>query len=526
MKPMLSALLAVSLSMGPGLSAAETIDAEMIWKIRRQAVDHSQVMKTLNVLTDRYGPRLTGSPNHEAAAHWVEQQLKEWGLKNVHLEPWNFGHPGWLNQHAAGYLVAPVRDNLTFEVLAWTPSTQGLVQAEAVEMVPPDSPTREELASWLDSIQSKIKGRIVLTGKAAAVPVAFNAPQKRLDDSDALARFDPVRPMASNLRTPAPTPEKGKLTARQLTQAIDDYFATHGVVVRVTDAGREHGQIRAFNNRTFDTAKAAPTVVLRNEDYGRIERLLADGTKVELAFDIANETYPQGTTSYNVVGEIPGTEHPEQVVMLGGHLDSWHSATGATDNAIGCSMMLEAVRILQSLGVKPSRTIRIALWSGEEQGLLGSKAYVEQHFGTFESQKPEYANFDGYLNIDSGTGRVRGATVFGPPEAGTILRELLAPFADLGVVGAATANSRRTGGSDHTSFNAAGLPGISLGQDPIEYGSATWHTNLDTYERVVPEDAVKASEVIAATAWQIANRPRMLPRWNQEQMPKPVPAEP
>ena len=219
------------------------------------------------------------------------------------------------------------------------------------------------------------------------------------------------------------------------------------------------------------------------------------------------------------MAEVPGTDKAHEVVMLGGHLDSWHAATGATDNAIGCSVMLEAVRILQALGVKPRRTIRVALWTGEEQGLLGSQAYVKEHFGTFENPKPEYANFAGYFNIDSGTGRARGMTVFGPPEAAAVIRAAIAPFGDNGVIGATSTRSRRRGGSDHTSFNEAGLPGIGVQQDPIEYGTYTWHTNLDTYERIIENDAQQSTMAIAAAVYHLAMRDEKLPRLTKEQMP-------
>jgi carboxypeptidase Q len=300
---------------------------------------------------------------------------------------------------------------------------------------------------------------------------------------------------------------------------IDPWLVANGAIVRINDSGREHGQIRAFNNRTFDLSKAVPTVVLRNEDYGRIERLLADKEDVNLEFDIVNQVYPEGKTSYNVVAELPGTDKADEVVMLGGHLDSWHAATGATDNAIGSSMMMEAIRIIQALGLKPRRTIRLALWSGEEEGLLGSIAYVKEHFGSFEEPKPEFSKLVAYLNIDSGTGRVRGANVFGPPEAAAVLRAALAPFKDLGVAGAAPSKMRVSGGTDSSTFNVAGLAGIGLQQDPIEYQTNTWHTNLDTYERLIPEDAIKSSTVIAAAVWQLANREQMLPRFTKEQMP-------
>ena len=261
---------------------------------------------------------------------------------------------------------------------------------------------------------------------------------------------------------------------------------------------------------------------MRNEDYGRISRIMADGTSVTLEFDIVNGVFPEGKTAYNAVSEIPGSDKRDEVVMLGAHLDSWHAATGATDNAAGSAIMMEAARILSAIGIRPRRTIRVALWSGEEQGLLGSKAYVAEHFGSFEEPKADYSKFAGYFNIDSGTGRARGASVFGPDEAGDILREVLGPFEDLGVMGARSTNSRRSGGTDSTSFNAAGLPGIGMSQDPIEYGSHTWHTNLDTYEHLVEDDLKKSAMVIAAAVYHLAMRDEMLPRFDKEEMPEPV----
>jgi Zn-dependent M28 family amino/carboxypeptidase len=301
---------------------------------------------------------------------------------------------------------------------------------------------------------------------------------------------------------------------------LNQFLLTNGARVRINDAGRDHGQIRAFSNRNYDTSKIVPTVVMRNEDYGRIWRLLGDGRAVELEFDIVNHTYPEGRTSYNTIAEIPGGDKADEVVMLGGHLDSWHAATGATDNAIGCAVMMEAARILSAMAVKPRRTIRVALWSGEEQGLLGSQAYIREHFGTFEDSKPEFAKFAGYFNIDNGTGRPRGMTVFGPPAAATVLREAIAPLKDLGVLGATTTRSRQRGGSDHTSFNAAGLPGITVGQDPIQYNSYTWHTNLDTYERIVEEDVMKSAIVVASAVYHLAMRDETLPLFPKDQMPQ------
>jgi carboxypeptidase Q len=505
------------------VAAEETVDREVGWRIRREAIERSHIMRTLHVLTDLHGPRLTGSPNHEAAARWVVQQLTEWGLKDARLEPWDFGRPGWLNERFSAHVVSPVKDSLVGEVLAWTPSTDGTVTAPAIQLVPPDRPTHADLAAWLASVQEQVADRIVLVGRAQEVGVSLNAVPKRREDADLRAQFDPVSPapspFAAMLNQPPADPTR--LTAFQIAEQIDAMLVAGGAVARVNDAGRDHGQIRAFQNRTYDVGKAVPTVVLRNEDYGRLTRLMAGGHGVELELTIVNRLYPEGRTSYNVLAEIPGTDKADEVVMLGGHLDSWHAATGATDNAIGCAVMMEAVRILRALGVGPRRTIRLALWGGEEQGLLGSQAYVKEHFGTFEQPKPAYDTLVAYFNIDSGTGRARGMSIFGPPDAAAVLRAALAPFEDLGVLGAVASSSRRRGGTDHTSFNEAGLTGVGVAQDPIEYGSHTWHTNLDTYERIIPEDAVKSATAIAAVVYHVAMRDERLPRFTKEQMPAP-----
>jgi hypothetical protein len=377
-----------------------------------------------------------------------------------------------------------------------------------------------------------VRGHIVLAGKQVIVPINLNPGPKRLTDTQAEERYGPnARPQAFPSPSPSPTPAANApklLTNREIDEQLDKFLRENGALVRVNDAGREHGQIRAFNNRTFDVGKVVPTVVMRNEDYGRIARILADGTDVVLEFSIVNRVYPEGKTSYNTIAEIPGTDKADEVIMLGGHLDSWHAATGATDNAIGCAIMMEAARILKTLGVKPRRTIRVALWSGEEEGLLGSQAYVKEHFGSFENQKAGYEKFGGYFNIDSGTGRIRGAGVFGPPEGAGIMREILKPFKDDGVVGAVSTKSRNLGGSDNTSFNQAGLPGIGMGQDPIEYGSHTWHTNLDTYERILEDDVKKDAATVAWAVYQLAMRDDLLPRFTKNNMPPrpPAPATP
>jgi carboxypeptidase Q len=553
----------------PAAQNTEKIDQDINARIRKEGMDNSQIMKTMHYLTDVHGPRLTGSPNHENAAKWAVKQMEAWGFTNGKLEPWDFSkvsgtgnekvvRQGWLNEKASGHIISPVKDNLVFEVLGWTPSTKGTVTAPAVHINPPQGPlaentgrgggrggggdgcgaveprqgpTAEELDAYLKSITPRLKGAIVLAGAHSRIAFCEQEPAKRRDDAQARASFNPDpnqaaaagggrggnRAGGAGAQTPAATP--ARMTPQQVAGRISDLVLTSGALVRVNDAGRLHGQIRAFGGTAYDPSRNLPTVVLRNEDYGRIARILADGTPVTLEFNIQNRMYPEGKTSYNAIAEIPGTDKADEVVMLGGHLDSWHSATGATDNAIGCAVMMEAARILKAIGVRPRRTIRVALWGGEEQGLLGSRAYVADHFGTAENPKPEFHKFNGYFNVDSGTGRIRGGSIFGPPEAAQILGQYFRQFEDLGVYGATATTSRASGGTDSTSFNAAGLPGIGLQQDTIEYGTHTWHTNLDTYERIVEADVKKSAIAIASALYHVAMRDQMLPRFTKETMP-------
>jgi hypothetical protein len=523
-------VVALILAIVAAVAAEERVDQDMFWKFRQEGTNNSKILQTLHVLTDVYGPRLTGSPNLEAAGEWAVEQMHSWGLKNGRLEPWDFARSGWTNERLSAHLVSPVKDALVVEALSWTPGTNGVVRGQAVQLTLPQRPTRATLTAYLDSVKATVKGKMVLIGAPQQVLVSFSPAALRRDDSEILNQLN-AAPAAGPTPQPAQQNQNQNqnqqqqrdaqpLTNNQLQEQLNQFLITNGALVRINDAGRDHGQIRAFNNPAYDVAKAVPTVVMRNEDYGRITRLLADGRGVELEFDIVNRTHPEGRTAYNVIAEIPGTDKADEVVMLGGHLDSWHAGTGATDNAIGCAVMMEAARILVASGAKPRRTVRVALWSGEEQGLLGSQAYVREHFGTAEQPKPAHGKFAGYFNVDNGTGRARGLVVFGPPAAGTILRETVASFRDLGILGATTTRSRQRGGTDHTSFNEAGLPGIGMIQDPIEYQSYTWHTNLDTYERIVEDDVKKTAIVVAGAVYHLAMRDEQLPRFSSEEMPR------
>ena len=277
MKPTALFLSALLVSAASPLAADGPSTTDITWRSPAKALQHSQIMKTMHMLTDVYGPRLTGSPNLKQAGEWAAKQMTSWGLVNAHLEPWDFGHPGWLNERLAVHVTSPVKDSLVGEVLAWTPSTRGVVHAAAMQLTPPERPTADALKTYLYGIGDTVSGRIVLMGAPRVVPVDTQPSAKRLSDTEARSRFDPVNPAPSpfaNFTPPTPTP--GVLTAAQVNEQLDQFLVDHHAAVRVNDAGREHGQIRAFNNRTFDVAKAVPTVMLRNEDYGRISRLLAD----------------------------------------------------------------------------------------------------------------------------------------------------------------------------------------------------------------------------------------------------------
>jgi len=539
--------------------------ADVYAQIRGEETNNSKIMWIIHEVADVYGPRVTGTPNLKAADDWAVKTMASWGLVDTHLEPWTFQPPsaatpvpGWENMELLADAVSPFHGQLMVKPLAWTPSTKGVVTAKVALIDPPGmelprggfnffggaqpppepkwaappmpeakkdepkQPTQAELDAYLNSVRDKVRGAIVFVGKHVEVAEDMNPAPMRRPEEEWKSRFDTKNPRPFRFPEQPKLPE-GQLTRAEVSRQVDQFLVDSGALVRVNDAGRLHGLIIAQQNGTYDWTRAVPTLVMRNEDYGRISRIMADGTPVTLKVNIQNKEYPEGTTAFNAIGEIPGTDKKDEIVMLGGHYDSWHDATGATDNGIGSSMMLEAIRILSTLHVKPRRTIRVALWSGEEEGLLGSLAYVQQHFGSFENQKPEYAKLDAYFNIDSGTGKPRGAGVFGPAPAADMVRDAMAPFADWGFLGAIASDSRRTGGTDSTSFNNAGLPGIGLAQDPFDYGSYTHHTNYDTYERIYEEDVREGAVEIASAVYALAVADQMVPRFKDAEMPKPVP---
>lgn len=513
--------------------AQETLDAALIARIREEGLKRGQVMATLHQLTDVAGGRLTASPGFKAAADWIVERMNASGFK-AGLEPWEFGHPGWTNEHLAVHALAPFTAPLHAEVTAWTPSTKGVVKGAAVRLDLPEEPLPSELDAAFKSLEGKLKGKVLFVGPLKSPPVLLARYVPRLEEADLLKRFDPTAPPAPpRMALDRGAPKRaGALRAKDVDQKIDAFCAAQKALARVNDAGMRNGLIRAFHNRSYDPAKAVPTVVLRNEDFGRIWRLQNDGKEVVLELDIRNTLHPNSTKGYNIVAELPGGERPEEVVILGAHLDSWHTGTGATDDAASCAVMMEALRILKATGARPRRTVRMVLFDGEEQGLLGSLAYVKAHYGSDASPLPDFGKLVAFFNMDAGAGQLRGLSVFGPPAAAQVLRELLAPFKDLGAVGANSSRSRlpKPDYADITVFSHAGLPTIGLAQDGLEYFDCTWHTSVDTIERVPPEDLARTATILASVAYHLANRAEPLPRFGKDDlppippMPSPVPA--
>jgi carboxypeptidase Q len=511
------------------LYSEEPMDLSVIHRIKAEAFENSKVMDHEFYLSDVYGPRLTNSPGFKAAGDFVVKRLTEYGLTNVHEESWGPFGRSWNYTHYSGHMVAPQYQPLIGFPLAWTPGTPGVVQAEAIY-----APIVTD--ADLEKFKGKLKGKIVLTMTPKAVAMVLEPLGKRLTDADLEARShapDPSRlanPFGPPNGPPPQTPEERE-KATEFRKKVRQFLKDEGaVVVLQYGYNGDGGTVFASDggSRELKDPIPAPTVAVTPEHYNRIVRLLQHGIPVKLEFDIKAGFIDSPADSFNVIGEIEGGRKKDEIVMLGAHLDSWHGGTGATDNATGSSVAIEAVRILKALDLKMDRTVRIALWSGEEEGLLGSQAYVKQHFADRETMqpKPEYYKLDAYFNDDTGTGRFRGISVMGNDQVAPIFEEWLKPFHDLGatsVTGTTGLTARKPGGTDHTSFDYVGLPGFGFMQDPMEYGTRTHHSNMDVYDRVQPGDLMQCSAIMAAFVYQTATRDQMIPRIP---MPKPIPAKP
>jgi carboxypeptidase Q len=533
MTPIATALI-FCLAASAQVAQVEKVDLDMMKKIREEGTQRSQVMETLSWLTDVHGPRLTNSPQYKRASEWAKGRLTEWGLQNATLEAWGPFGRGWSLEGFSANIVKPDFIPLIAYPKAWSPSTNGVLRGQVVYF---DAKTAEDLEKY----KGKLKGAIVLISPPRDIQAHFKPEGTRTTDEELLAMSNsaPPAPGGGGFRGgPGGNPEMRAALELNSKKWQMVYEEGAGVVL---DIGRGDGgtifvqsvTMPAAPDAPFDRrprpyspdAKIIPQASLSAEHYNRIVRMVTKGVPVELEVQITAKYQDQDLMGYNVIAEIPGSDLKDEIVMVGGHFDSWHSGTGATDNGAGSAVAMEVVRILQALGVKPRRTIRIGLWGGEEQGLIGSRMHVEKHYASRQAQagaaggpqgqqatlelKPAHDKFSAYFNLDNGTGKIRGVYLQGNEAVRPIFRAWLEPFRDLG---ASTLTSRNTGGTDHLSFDGVGLPGFQFIQDEIEYSSRTHHSNQDVYDRIQADDMKQASVIIASFVYDAAMRDEKLPR--------------
>ncbi|WP_238326028.1 M20/M25/M40 family metallo-hydrolase [Bryobacter aggregatus] len=512
----LSSFLALTLA--GTLMAEETINLSIANRIKTEAFYNSQIMDHLFYLADVYGPRLNNSPGHKAAASWAIERLKGYGLTNAKLEGWGPFGQSWQLKHFSAHMIMPQYAPLIGFPLAWTGPTAGPVQADVTFQL-----LRNE--ADLEKAKGKIRGKIVLAVDKKVINPSFEPLARRLSDADLLARTNTLDPSRSSFGPATPPVDREAL--RRFRARVNQFLIDEGAVAMITyGTNGDGGTVFGTDGGSRDPKDPVPppTIVLTPEHYNRMARLIEHQIPVRMELDVQVAFLKDNLNSFNVIAEIPGTDKKEEVVMLGGHLDSWHASTGATDNATGVSVAIEAVRILKSLQVPLRRTVRIALWGGEEQGLLGSMAYVQEHFANRQTMQPttEYSKLSAYYNDDTGTGRFRGISIGGNDMVKPIFEKWLEPFHDLGaktIAGTVAPPTRQPGGTDHTSFTWIGLPGFGFLQDPMEYATRTHHSNMDNYDRVVPGDVMQAAAIMAWFVYNTANREEMMPR---VPMPKPL----
>ncbi|HKG60662.1 MAG TPA: M20/M25/M40 family metallo-hydrolase [Pyrinomonadaceae bacterium] len=525
-----------------------------IQRIKDEGMNRSQVMQTLSYLSDVIGPRLTASPGMKRANEWTREQLTKFGLQNAHLEAWGPFGRGWTLKRFSAQVTDPTAIPLIAYPKAWSPGLSSPLTADVVYF---DAKTEADF----EKFKGKLNGKIVLTAPLRDVSAHFESLGSRLTEKDLLTLADAPEPRpVANRQNFGNNPQFR--AQQELANAKMRFFQSEGAAVLI-DPGRGDGgtlfvqsasvpqpprdpnaTAQPFGRGTppYDKSapKTVPQVVVAVEHYNRIVRMLQAGEPVKMNVDLAVAWQDADLMGYNTIAEIPGADLKDEIVMIGGHMDSWHSGTGATDNAAGCAVAMEALRIIQALGIKPRRTIRIALWSGEEQGLLGSRAYVAEHFGTLQNPatsaapatgnvnngmggsngngapagptlitKAEYEKLSAYYNLDNGTGKIRGVYLQGNEAVRSLFRQWLAPFRDLGATTLSIAN---TGGTDHLSFDAIGLPGFQFIQDEIEYDTRTHHSNQDVFDRIQADDMKQAATIMAAFIYQTAMRNDKLPR--------------
>lgn len=518
--------LAFLLAVAPA-SAQEPVDQEVVDAIRKHGLEDSQVMETLSWLTDVYGPRLTGSPSLRRASEWAAERLTSWGMQNVRLEPWGPFGRGWWFDRFSMHVTEPVSFPVLAYPKAWSAPSGGVVEGEVVLFQPQDD---EDLSRYA----GQLTGKFVMLDEPRTVAEPFEPPAKRFDAEELLTRATAPnaesggrRYSEEQLRRYRLRQERFRFVYDQAPAAILDVGSPRGdygsvfsgaASVPAPDEASWYGGPASYD---LDAGAVVPQITLAAEHYNRLIRLIQKGFPVRARFELDATYTTDDPMEYNVIAEIPGTdpEIGDEVVMLGAHLDSWHTGTGATDNASGSAVMMEAMRILQRVfqetGKQPRRTIRLALWTGEEQGLLGSRAYVSEHFATLgawgeppSALKPDHAKLSAYYNLDNGAGKIRGIYLQGNDAVLPIFRAWLAPFHDLG---ATTLTISNTSSTDHIAFDDAGLPGFQFLQDPLAY-SRTHHTNMDVYDHVVPDDLKQAATIVASFVYHTAQRDELLPR--------------
>jgi hypothetical protein len=483
----------------------ERLDLAALARIRDEGMNRSQVDTLAQQLLDGIGSRLTASPQMRRAQEWAAQTLRGWGLVNVQVEPWDslFGR-GWERVSYSGRMLEPVMQPLRAEPQAWSGSTRGAVTCPVVYVELPEDTLQ------LQQYAGRLRGACVMWQRWTPIGPEYN-PSPRRYDADTILAWSVPRPAQAQPQQPQQGPNPQAMqefrARQQRQQAMMRFIRREGPAVLLVPSGWTYGILRTGGHPDGRLARDSvyepiPTLMVTHEQYGQLYRLARRGVTSRLEVNVQNRFSNPDKREFNVLGEIPGTDLRSQYVVIGGHYDSWHSGQGATDDGAGSLVMMEAMRILRALNLPMRRTVRIGLWSGEEQGLLGSAAYARTHAA-------ELPNTSVYLNVDNGGGRLRG--VYGElnEPALQVWEQILAPFHDLGYVGN---NPGRTGGTDHISFWRRGVPGFQFIQDPLEYGIRTHHSHVDTYERLVMDDLKQAATIVAWAAYHFANRDEMMPR--------------
>lgn len=511
------ALLAAPLT----AQSTEKIDLAALQKIREEGFNRSKVMEIASYLTDVHGSRLTNSPQMRAAGDWTLATLKSWGITTARHETWGPFGRGWSNERFSARVTAPTNYPLIAYPAAWSYGTNGPLSGQ-VALVRIDS------AADIAKYRGTLRGKWVMQAPAMVVPAKFEALGRRWTDAqlDSIAALPPQSPQGGPGVGPGGPNANRFAQQQELNRQRAEFLGSEGIagILQPGSGRNDYGSVLASGggSRAADAARTPPVVIVATEQYGRIARTVEKGLPVTVEIDADNRFHSADLNSFNIIAELPGTDRAlrDEVVMLGAHFDSWHTGTGATDNASGSSVMLEAMRILKATGLPLRRTVRLALWTGEEQGLLGSRAYVREHFGHRDSTglhtKPGYEKFSAYYNMDNGTGAYRGVWAQGNAAVRPIFEAWMAPLKDLGM---RVTTIRNTGSTDHASFDAIGLPGFQFLQDPIEYSTRTHHSNQDLFDRLQPDDLKKNAVITAWFVYQTANRDERLPR-------KPAPLTP